>query len=341
MKVTRDYMLKMIENEVKRNAIKKDQIFCLYIHNPFCARICKYCIYNGIQIDSNRDLYRYYYEEFLPRQLEAIRPLLLEFTPDQIYFGGGTASLMKPEYLDSIVSLIPSFDKIGFKTMEANPNDFSLPILDRVIRYQFDYVSFGVQSFDTVTLEMNNRMEITPEELAFKVARLQAAGVAVNTDLLTFITTKTPMDINILKQDLRILANQVDPARITVYPNYNVFQKAAEAEFINFSETLRNVLIEFSKDTHYFADEDSVSLNTTSILDDWVTDYVLVNKKYGNRAANKYNCTGTFSENNKNQITVPIGGYAADLYGFAGGCRFGSIDHEATKFEMTLRPKYK
>ena len=39
-----------------------DEKFGVYIHSPFCASICKFCIYAGVSVGKYKNEYNDYYE---------------------------------------------------------------------------------------------------------------------------------------------------------------------------------------------------------------------------------------------------------------------------------------
>lgn len=126
----------------------------LYIHWPYCARICPYCDFNVYRargddralFDALLDDLAYWAGELPGRKLTSL------------HFGGGTPSLMKPEQVGRIVQAAGRF--FGFECdaeigLEANPNDaagfrgFSDAGINRL--------SLGVQSFDDDALKALGR----------------------------------------------------------------------------------------------------------------------------------------------------------------------------------------
>jgi len=71
----------------------------LYIHFPFCVKKCNYCDFVSFPFDKN--LSKKYFN-YLKKEVK----LFLKQYPDNgkfcvytLYFGGGTPSLIEPEYL--------------------------------------------------------------------------------------------------------------------------------------------------------------------------------------------------------------------------------------------------
>ncbi len=128
----------------------------IYLHIPFCKRICGYC-----------DFFKTVGQERMPLVVEKMlhelpqrAAMLQERAPSTIYFGGGTPSLLTiaevAKFLDVIAK---SFDTSQLEevTLEANPDDISLEYLQGLRRAGVDRLSLGVQSFDDQTLRFMNR----------------------------------------------------------------------------------------------------------------------------------------------------------------------------------------
>jgi len=86
----------------------------VYVSYPFCAQKCTYCNFaSGV-----------FPRELEPRYLEALRNELRNteraWTPDTVYLGGGTPSLIEPEALAAVLGEIPG-DPWPEATMEAAP----------------------------------------------------------------------------------------------------------------------------------------------------------------------------------------------------------------------------
>lgn len=146
----------------------------LYIHIPFCRRICSYC-----------DFYRVGAMSLLPNlvpQLIAEMQQRVEYIADKhltsIYFGGGTPSLLPPEDIERVISRARElFDCSAVEeiTIEANPDDLTEEYVARLACTSVNRVSLGIQSFDDEVLEFMNRRH-TGVEAEEAVARLRRAG---------------------------------------------------------------------------------------------------------------------------------------------------------------------
>lgn len=146
----------------------------LYIHIPYCKRICSYC-----------DFYRTAALRTLPETLDMMhtemrsrRDYLSDKHLRTIYFGGGTPSLVEPEQLQRLVDTADTlWDCAALEemTVEANPDDITRKYVEALRRTSVDRVSLGVQSFDDRVLRLMNRRH-TAAEASDAVKRLQDAG---------------------------------------------------------------------------------------------------------------------------------------------------------------------
>ena len=93
----------------------------LYLHVPFCARICPYCDFAVRTGDRAR---RRRYVEHLLAEIELYADSVLQF--DTIYFGGGTPSALEAEDLAQVVEAVRRHLHLALGSrifLEANPED--------------------------------------------------------------------------------------------------------------------------------------------------------------------------------------------------------------------------
>ena len=132
----------------------------VYIHWPYCARICPYCDFNVVR-DRGRSLEGQALVDAIAADLTTQAQLCAPAGPlrlASIYFGGGTPSLMRPEHVRGLIEhvrrLWPSCDSVE-GTLEANPVDaLRLPALAET---GVNRLSLGVQSFDDAELAFLKR----------------------------------------------------------------------------------------------------------------------------------------------------------------------------------------
>jgi oxygen-independent coproporphyrinogen-3 oxidase len=128
----------------------------IYIHIPFCKKICYYC-------DFHFSLNLSHKESFIVALLKEIvlqKDYLSNKTIETIYFGGGTPSILSSTDINQIFSQLERhFDlsTVGEITLEANPDDLSLDYLQALKQTRINRLSIGIQSFFDEDLVLMNR----------------------------------------------------------------------------------------------------------------------------------------------------------------------------------------
>ncbi len=193
----------------------------LYIHTPFCIQKCHYCIYNSRVPDGKGEMDEFYYE-VIPRQIEQYKDVLEGVKFDEVYFGGGTPTIVDAGTLEGLYRQISGFEDIPLKITESSPYTVTEGHLDLFIKYRFKYVSLGVQTLSTRVLEAQNRKVVTLEKLHHICRRLNEHGVITNIDLIVYLDSGEPVDLEITRRDLECLMTEIRPVSITIHHNYLV-----------------------------------------------------------------------------------------------------------------------
>ena len=138
----------------------------LYIHIPFCDHKCIYCDFYSIITEDNILPYL----NSLKKEIAHYSGLYsLDRIYTSIYFGGGTPSLMQPEYISEIISIIKKCYSVSNNaeiTMETNPGTVDREKLKSFYNIGINRISIGIQSFDESDLKFLTR--IHDKETAIK-----------------------------------------------------------------------------------------------------------------------------------------------------------------------------
>ena len=226
-------------------AWEPDETFHLYIHNPFCLTECTFCKHQGMRTKVGSEIYERYYREYLPGLITFFGEVIRSQPPKSIYFGGGTSSMMTSEIMVDIFEAVPNFRSIPFKTFECNPSLMTERKIELLSAYGFTYVSFGVQTFNERILVANDRPPIAFEKLKRLAMQVQGHGMVLNCDLITFIDKKTRTDLRQLESDLNVLASDLRPDVITVYPETFVLRALSDPERLQMVGCLQLTLSRF------------------------------------------------------------------------------------------------
>jgi len=169
----------------------------LYVHVPFCEKLCWYC---GCHMSVPNTYDRVAeYVGLLEREIELLSGALSGGTSlNHLHFGGGSPSMLKPEdFLRLMVAInrVFSFTDTAEKAMEADPRTLSQAMCEALAEGGINRVSLGVQDITPKVQKAINRIQ--PPELVEKaVENLHAAGItALNIDILYGLPYQTIDDV--------------------------------------------------------------------------------------------------------------------------------------------------
>lgn len=132
--------------------------FGLYVHWPYCARICPYCDFN---VYAAKDRETGPLVEAILQDIQAHKARLHDHPPlTSIFLGGGTPSLLSAQDLEAIIQT--AADQFGLEpngeiTLEANPNDVLRSNPGDWQKAGINRVSLGLQSLDDAALTFLGR----------------------------------------------------------------------------------------------------------------------------------------------------------------------------------------
>jgi anaerobilin synthase len=144
--------------EKKMNEFPKDVPRVIYVHTPYCDKICSFCNLNREQIKGSLDEYADYlvseFEKYGKYKYVNSKPF------NVIFFGGGTPTVYKGYQLEKIlksvrenIDLVRDYE-FTLETTLHNLNDEKIEILNR---YGVNRLSVGIQSFSEIGREFYNR----------------------------------------------------------------------------------------------------------------------------------------------------------------------------------------
>ncbi len=183
----------------------------LYLHIPFCHRICPYCgFYKHTPGKlANRD----FVEAILT---EAGRRAPDDFAPETVFFGGGTPTLLSPTLLERLLrGLQEQLDlgKVREWTIEANPETFDLAKATLMRELGVDRISLGVQSFQPGILETLGREHDAGDAIAAFHTLREAGFANLSVDLMFSVPGQ---DLDLWERDLTTAVG-LAPEHLSVY----------------------------------------------------------------------------------------------------------------------------
>jgi oxygen-independent coproporphyrinogen-3 oxidase len=160
----------------------------LYVHIPFCPKICPYCSFYKEASDRNRT------RAFLDAVLLEAEKYADVLQPKTIFFGGGTPSALSTSQLNYLLSGLRErldFSDVTEWTLEMNPATVSLEKAGALLELGVNRISMGVQSWDEALLKTLGRVH-SGDQARRSYEILREAGVAnVNLDLMFGVPGQT------------------------------------------------------------------------------------------------------------------------------------------------------
>lgn len=193
----------------KENYMNKENIG-IYIHIPFCDKICNYCDFTIFQGAENK------YEKYvnaLKKEIDLRKNK--DYIVDTIFIGGGTPSIIDSKYICEILEkLRESFtvlDDIEI-SIETNPKTLDFEKLKNYENSNINRLSLGVQSFDDDILKSLGRNHNSLDAIE-TIDLIKKFKFSLNLDLI-FGYEKQSLEM--LKRDLDFI-EKISPDHISYY----------------------------------------------------------------------------------------------------------------------------
>ena len=166
-------------DEVMMPAPEQGKRYMLYMHVPFCERLCPYCSFNRFPFSEERA--RPYFEN-MRKEMRMLKDLGYDF--DSVYIGGGTPTIMIDELCDTIDQARELFN-IQEVSSETNPNHLIPSYLDK-LQGRVQRLSVGVQSFDDGLLKQMDRYDKygCGQEILERIQDASPYFVSMNADMI-------------------------------------------------------------------------------------------------------------------------------------------------------------
>lgn len=191
------------------------QSVSLYVHVPFCRRLCWFCACRTQGIRSDEPLVAYV--DTLEQEIRQIGSLLPEgVTVSRVHLGGGTPTLLPPALLTRLSALLngmaPRHENYEF-SVEIDPSEIDDARLDALVAAGMNRASVGVQDFDPdiqTAIGREQSYDLTRDA----INAVRARGVqSVNIDVLYGLPYQT--DERIADSMQKVLSLQ--PDRLALY----------------------------------------------------------------------------------------------------------------------------
>ncbi len=211
MWLTRSFKPFIFKNEYDETLPYSDcENLGLYVHIPFCKRICSFCPYCKVK----------YEEEKCSRYIDAlIREIDMVGSqyPDKkrvtsLYFGGGTPALAADRIGDIISAIRRHFEITEGIGLELHPDNVVVPVLQKLKDAGVTKISIGIQSFCKKYQSILGRATVDPQSI-----RQALSEVPFETVSMDFIFALPGQTFEDLKADIDE-AFEIGANHVAIYP---------------------------------------------------------------------------------------------------------------------------
>ena len=195
----------------------------LYIHIPFCNKVCPYCDFHKMVASDNLK------EKYIKALIKESKiKNISKYDLSTLYIGGGTPSSLKMDLLEMLFSSLNeeiNLEKLEEFTFECNPEDIHIDLLKLLKKYHVSRISIGVQTLNK-SFQHHIKREFEYEKLSLVVKMLNECGFKnYSFDLMYGFLNQTISDI---KLDIDKLVS-LNPTHISIYSliveEHTIFEK--------------------------------------------------------------------------------------------------------------------
>lgn len=164
----------------------------LYVHIPFCHQLCYFCACNKVitRHQHKADIYL----DYLEKEIISRSQLFKHRTVTQIHWGGGTPTYLSEAQSVRLMAMLKANFTIAENaeiSIEIDPRQIELSMLDHLRSLGFNRMSMGVQDFNKDVQKAVNR-EQDEEFIHDMLERARALGFeSTNLDLIYGLPLQT------------------------------------------------------------------------------------------------------------------------------------------------------
>lgn len=187
----------------------------LYVHIPFCRRLCWFCACRTQGTQTTSPVASYL--ETVKSELKTIaRHLPRDVTLSRLHWGGGTPTLLTPEMISDLAGAIHELAPLTADaefSVEIDPNEIDAPRVQALAQAGMNRASIGVQDFDEEIQQVIGRIQ------SYDVTRdaaelIRSGGIqSLNADILYGLPHQTKASMTQSVQKLLSLS----PDRVALY----------------------------------------------------------------------------------------------------------------------------
>jgi oxygen-independent coproporphyrinogen-3 oxidase len=203
----------------------------IYVHIPFCARICPYCAFYKERADSSQT------QRFCEALLREVEVVQEQFTirPATIFVGGGTPTALTTVQLEFLFAGFRDrldLSRLVEWTVEANPGSVSPRKAALLRELGVNRISLGVQSWDDDLLKLLGREhDAAQAEASFQILR-EAGFTNVSVDLMFGLPGQSLAQWEAdLEKTIRLRPDHISTYCLTYEEDTEFFLRHSRGEF--------------------------------------------------------------------------------------------------------------
>ena len=196
-------------------ALGADDTISLYIHIPYCDRLCWFCACHTKQTQKYEPVRAYLAS--LHREIETVAAHVSPAAKvTAIHFGGGSPTMVAPEDMINLMNKVREVFRVADDaeiSVEMDPNDLDAARYDALAAIGMTRASLGVQDFAPLVQKAINRIQ-TFDQTAAVVEEVRRRGVhSANCDIVYGLPHQTMEMLEATVADIISL----DPDRIALF----------------------------------------------------------------------------------------------------------------------------
>ncbi len=199
----------------KRGDLASPAPLSIYVHVPFCDKVCFYCACNKVVTRHHERAAEYL--DALQTEADLVGGLLTGPRElEQLHFGGGTPTFLSNAELAQVMAMLTErypLAKNAECSIEVDPRSTPPDKVRTLAELGFNRMSMGVQDFDPQVQKAVNRLQSYEMTRATIDAAREAGFVSVNLDLIYGLPRQTRAGFS--KTLDRVL--ELSPERIALY----------------------------------------------------------------------------------------------------------------------------
>lgn len=157
----------------------------LYVHIPFCHKLCYFCACNKIitRHQHKVDIYL----DYLEKEIKTRAPLFTHRIVTQIHWGGGTPTYLDEAQSERLMAMLRKHFNVSDGaeiSIEMDPREIELNMLDHLRHIGFNRISMGIQDFNKEVQKLVNREQDEAFIFALMKRAKELGFMSTNIDLI-------------------------------------------------------------------------------------------------------------------------------------------------------------